>query len=192
MRFFCCAAAFGSSPHTRGARGGVLVHLPVAGIIPAYAGSTSGVKSSSSLSSDHPRIRGEHLYMVRCPNGIVGSSPHTRGAPDRVDRVHDVGRIIPAYAGSTPTACSLRANGSDHPRIRGEHVSLPGQLGEFGGSSPHTRGALRSMVTRSLESADHPRIRGEHLPVGCMIIARRGSSPHTRGALSGSRCGWST
>ena len=50
----------GSSPHTRGARGGVLVHLPDAGIIPAYAGSTFLVPFLSGLCQDHPRIRGEH------------------------------------------------------------------------------------------------------------------------------------
>ena len=50
----------GSSPHTRGARprggrGGV-----VSRIIPAYAGSTYRPGPLWHLSSDHPRIRGEH------------------------------------------------------------------------------------------------------------------------------------
>ena len=30
------------------------------GIIPAYAGSTPGMKCRSGSSQDHPRIRGEH------------------------------------------------------------------------------------------------------------------------------------
>jgi len=50
----------GSSPHTRGARGGVLVHLPDAGIIPAYAGSTDSYFLGEAPEGDHPRIRGEH------------------------------------------------------------------------------------------------------------------------------------
>ena len=70
------------------------------------------------------------------------------------------------------------------------------------GSSPHTRGALRSVSARSCATGiipayagsttpsvmlgvswrDHPRIRGEH-DVYDMVTARgRGSSPHTRGA----------
>ena len=71
--------------------------------------------------------------------------------------------IIPAYAGSTTSpAQRLRAE-TNHPRIRGEH-GVAGRLGtRGGGSSPHTRGALRSL---SVSPGGH------------------GSSPHTRGAPS--------
>ena len=77
------------------------------------------------------------------PESVSGSSPHTRGAPER------------------PAACQqLRW---DHPRIRGEHVLrlnghergsgiIPAYAGSTfaqnaqqagtQGSSPHTRGAL--------------------------------------------------
>ena len=54
--------------------------------------------------------------------------------------------IIPAYAGSTPTAPSPKCRSGDHPRIRGEHQEgLVGALGAVG-SSPHTRGALPERV----------------------------------------------
>ena len=50
----------GSSPHTRGAR--VVCHeiLLGPGIIPAYAGSTRGLRGGRCNHKDHPRIRGEH------------------------------------------------------------------------------------------------------------------------------------
>ena len=135
----------------------------------------------------------------------LGSSPHTRGAP-RICR-------------------RRRAVSRDHPRIRGEHWShylhiggmfgiIPAYAGstirrslslmDHLGSSPHTRGAPKTLPTGAQATEDHPRIRGEH-PVRAGVSAplRRiipayagstsrsaiisdrdwGSSPHTRGAL---------
>ena len=73
-------------------------------IIPAYAGSTTCIRLMKPLSSDHPRIRGEHLFSLDAIHHTNGSSPHTRGALDVGD---------PPGEGA-----------GDHPRIRGEH-SLP-------------------------------------------------------------------
>ena len=116
-----CVDHLGSSPHTRGAHR----HRPARrhgdGIIPAYAGSTSGVKSSSSLSSDHPRIRGEHAQIPAGQGMAIGSSPHTRGAHSARGSAWGSGRIIPAYAGSTNSSASPGTAKTDHPRIRGEH-----------------------------------------------------------------------
>ena len=71
-------------------------------------------------------------------------------------------RIIPAYAGSTYRSRVSWAMDPDHPRIRGEHVSV---------------------ATTQLARQDHPRIRGEHPEWRSRGDARGGSSPHTRGAL---------
>ena len=153
------------------------------GIIPAYAGNTSGdgcrteVMGGSSphtrgtLSSmlipnwttwDHPRIRGEHLRRLR---DVVG-----------------LGGIIPAYAGNTPN----------------ERRVATATLG----SSPHTRGTPVRGGRQPSSCWDHPRIRGEHRRRGigryqgggiipayagntCTGEAQEplvpGSSPHTRG-----------
>ena len=195
----------GSSPHTRGARGTPL--------------------SLTRYEGDHPRIRGEHHGEVAeveaavgiipayagstqvPPNnaaGLTGSSPHTRGALERVRQryvelgdhprirgehlVHFVSfvrwtRIIPAYAGSTDSSCSFRLRCL--------------------GSSPHTRGAHDLILALGYRHEDHPRIRGEHpvkleRPRGDDEIIPAyagstqypvpytktvsGSSPHTRGA----------
>ena len=94
----------GSSPHTRGARGGVLVDFAVLGIIPAYAGSTLSRILPALPNADHPRIRGEHFDLAEGLPVADGSSPHTRGAHRRGRPPSQNHRIIPAYAGSTPTA----------------------------------------------------------------------------------------
>ena len=53
-------ASAGSSPHTRGAPLPWRATGLVAGIIPAYAGSTMVDALAGLPAWDHPRIRGEH------------------------------------------------------------------------------------------------------------------------------------
>ena len=116
--------------------------------------------------------------------------------------IADIVRIIPAYAGSTVQMNRAIADGSDHPRIRGEHISVPTSRKLMDGSSPHTRGAHEDAVVvdetgriipayagstifiTSLQSLfqDHPRIRGEHEKTRHTPPQAAGSSPHTRGA----------
>ena len=71
----------GSSPHTRGALASDVERAVIAGIIPAYAGSTVYMSILAAAISDHPRIRGEHGIDVLGRKVAGGSSPHTRGAP---------------------------------------------------------------------------------------------------------------
>ena len=91
----------GSSPHTRGAPRYDTLTACHSGIIPAYAGSTHTPQRSRRPGRDHPRIRGEHDYIKRAPEGLDGSSPHTRGARGSRFRGGRAAGIIPAYAGST-------------------------------------------------------------------------------------------
>ena len=93
--------ARGSSPHTRGALRNVAHNTPLGRIIPAYAGSTSALRSSIMALADHPRIRGEHADEPHWVGTLAGSSPHTRGAQRRQPGREAGARIIPAYAGST-------------------------------------------------------------------------------------------
>ena len=53
----------GSSPHTRGALNEARRDVGLDGIIPAYAGSTVLVDGVHNVARDHPRIRGEHLFL---------------------------------------------------------------------------------------------------------------------------------
>ena len=70
----------GSSPHARGARDLVAGRADRVRIIPACAGSTATCTSSTWPGRDHPRMRGEHVYVPSPPRPQVGSSPHARGA----------------------------------------------------------------------------------------------------------------
>ena len=136
---------------------------------------------------------------------MPGSSPHTRGAQGIGEICTKLGRIIPAYAGSTFRALAHPDVDRDHPRIRGEHLPCGGGVGVGVGSSPHTRGARRAgraalhsfgiipayagstsaTALRRVGQADHPRIRGEHWLSRGWRLSAGGSSPHTRGALPG-------
>ena len=112
----------GSSPHTRGALFDNGVCRIVAGIIPAYAGSTLSRRAQAGMAADHPRIRGEHMPWGDSGGQHPGSSPHTRGAHFVVSSAARRSRIIPAYAGSTHRRRQFLERQWDHPRIRGEHA----------------------------------------------------------------------
>ena len=132
---------------------------------------------------DHPRIRGEHVGWAWEGVKTVGSSPHTRGAPQGAADVAAQEGIIPAYAGSTRDRARTTDRHPDHPRIRGEHGAAATMTSSARGSSPHTRGAricvmwallairiipayagsTDVLVSIHRSDPDHPRIRGEHI-----------------------------
>ena len=154
----------GSSPHTRGAPRPRWRSDGCGWIIPAYAGSTSAGGRRRSGRRDHPRIRGEHTRVGPALSVVQGSSPHTRGALAHHREGKMCRGIIPAYAGSTMQTFNERKTDGDHPRIRGEHISVVIGLVVGTGSSPHTRGARRKRPRMRGRRRDHPRIRGEHSP----------------------------
>ena len=95
------SATQGSSPHSRGALGGVGVLRVRDGIIPAFAGSTTRRGRGRRIRRDHPRIRGEHPFPWLTKNDVPGSSPHSRGARNAEAPSGSWFGIIPAFAGST-------------------------------------------------------------------------------------------
>ena len=112
-----------------------------------------------------------------------GSSPHTRGARAGRVRRGRAGRIIPAYAGSTPGDDGRPYSRWDHPRIRGEHLNITPPFLSRSGIIPAYAESTSQFSFRIGSGADHPRIRGEHLMGAVHAQAKTGSSPHTRGAL---------
>ena len=133
---------------------------------------------------------------------VFSNTQHERGALSEPTVLLDSLGIIPACAGSTPTASSLSTNKWDHPRMRGEHGGLACPSRHGTGSSPHARGAPHgrydlvgvhgiipacagSTIVEDIPyspGTDHPRMRGEHA-MACSTSSRReGSSPHARGA----------
>ena len=111
----------GSSPHVRGARQACDDALQESGIIPACAGSTTVGKTKLLFIWDHPRMCGEHELGDFAAFLDQGSSPHVRGALRQTQRQGQRPGIIPACAGSTPTATRPSREPRDHPRMCGEH-----------------------------------------------------------------------
>ena len=181
-------------------RGGIMQKVR---IIPAYAGSTCVRVSKADGTKDHPRVCGEHDYLMRSLRILMGSSPRMRGAQSRCSLPSDHQRIIPAYAGSTAGDQRRRFHEGDHPRVCGEHTS-PSEVAKLpDGSSPRMRGAPLTVFSVApylriipayagstcpplegrISKRDHPRVCGEHPGSIFVQLARIGSSPRMRGAL---------
>ena len=69
----------GSSPLSRGIRGGVPGPEPGLRIIPALAGNTIILDCAISSTTDHPRSRGEYFPAGKYRTTSTGSSPLSRG-----------------------------------------------------------------------------------------------------------------
>ena len=143
----------GSSPHVRGAQNLLPIMQDLDGIIPACAGSTTGVAASAKVTRDHPRMCGEHGRLATMPCRSPGSSPHVRGAQRLERQSCSLSGIIPACAGSTSWETLRRSSIRDHPRMCGEHSVKHNAKGNDQGSSPHVRGARR-------RQQDHPGSQG--------------------------------
>ena len=191
----------GSSPRMRGTPSVGIDPYGYGGIIPAYAGNTSGVMHPTRRVWDHPRVCGEHrrAYIQRLET--QGSSPRMRGTLSL--HLHDGQQhgIIPAYAGNTVWVCVEIFPCGDHPRVCGEHDFITRQLASLPGSSPRMRGthvawnadAIRWGIipayagnTCGNERAiprwgDHPRVCGEHSTGASTRLWCGGSSPRMRG-----------
>ena len=130
----------GSSPLARGLLVVIQVveHLP--GIIPARAGFTTGISSTTMSRSDHPRSRGVYPAAIVCVKIVVGSSPLARGLP--------------------VVSCCTAVAAKDHPRSRGVYSTTISRRNCDAGSSPLARGLPRITSSITGKSLDHPRSRG--------------------------------
>ena len=151
--------------------------------------------------SAHPRSRGENMLGLSTMRVKSGSSPLTRGKPDRLQRREQAPGLIPAHAGKTAHNRLAPVLMPAHPRSRGENSWLPSETNTTLGSSPLTRGKhshraggkrQRRLIpahagkTASCEawccpSGAHPRSRGENSPSRIPPCSHTGSSPLTRG-----------
>ena len=148
---------------------------------------------------------GEHWTSNGSEGLGRGSSPHVRGAPDQRANQHGQSGIIPACAGSTRSTRQPARPERDHPRMCGEHVTIPEDALLTAGSSPHVRGAPSKPIVSSKLGGiipacagstftpsstheitwDHPRMCGEHSKHVSYLRFCGGSSPHVRGAQHG-------
>ena len=132
---------------------------------------------------------------------MKGSSPLTRGKPERRGRWQCRDGLIPAHAGKTSVTVTATVTAWAHPRSRGENSGTASRPRSTTGSSPLTRGKLQTAwegiktgglipahagKTRTSWAAwspprAHPRSRGENIESEIMPEPGRGSSPLTRG-----------
>ena len=191
----------GSSPLTRGKRGGLSAHQFLVRLIPAHAGKTSGAVAVVGHDGAHPRSRGENFHCSVPLAAVEGSSPLTRGKPWCGVRGGEPGGLIPAHAGKTAGWTSNASRTAAHPRSRGENALILARRRREYGSSPLTRGkrinwqTLQRLVrlipahagkTASTPRAGpspaaHPRSRGENSSGQGYTTGEAGSSPLTRG-----------
>ena len=150
----------GSSPHARGALANKSRRLTDGGIIPACAGSTQSAGDSPARARDHPRMRGEHKISRGALAPCKGSSPHARGALQRVFQAELHHGIIPACAGSTSVYLRRYRRAGDHPRMRGEHIAHTSSAKNEKGSSPHARGARASLSNKCADTGIIPACAG--------------------------------
>ena len=98
---YVIAKCVGSSPLTRGKRGGRSPQRRQAGLIPAHAGKTGKRNERIDDYRAHPRSRGENDYAGRRDDGDRGSSPLTRGKLATGMAGDTIPGLIPAHAGKT-------------------------------------------------------------------------------------------
>ena len=197
----------GSSPRVRG------THVAGDGwqlrdrFIPACAGNTTQAGCCRSPAPVHPRVCGEHAACKAQACAAPGSSPRVRGTREAgLDGLRR-GRFIPACAGNTRRRSARPRNGAVHPRVCGEHVSVPCTMASPCGSSPRVRGTRQRLVDLSLEARFipacagntrrqrreaqrhpvHPRVCGEHHTTRTTLAHAGGSSPRVRGTPIGGR-----
>ncbi len=113
----------GSSPLTRGKHLQWLDSQKWSGLIPAHAGKTPGGLCQGPPDPAHPRSRGENSAIAAFCSATLGSSPLTRGKPDRAAGPGQVLGLIPAHAGKTAPVGKSRRLKAAHPRSRGENES---------------------------------------------------------------------
>ena len=191
----------GSSPLARGLLQSGLVLLLALRIIPARAGFTTILRTSSPATRDHPRSRGVYSLLRTGIMRRLGSSPLARGLPTRSVAWPSSSRIIPARAGFTLWTTLLLRLLRDHPRSRGVYSVFHAVSFLSLGSSPLARGLLnvsyadvpsrRIIPARAgftgpgrwstMVSRDHPRSRGVYYSSLLTAMRRTGSSPLARG-----------
>ena len=91
----------GSSPLTRGKRGGYLPFELRYRLIPAHAGKTGAAAFATSGNRAHPRSRGENVLVYWESLVAWGSSPLTRGKRLSELVLRELLGLIPAHAGKT-------------------------------------------------------------------------------------------
>ena len=110
--------------------------------IPAGAGNTALIPTSSTCAAVYPRWRREHGQLIASPDSVVGLSPLAQGTPfERRSGKYDR-RFIPAGAGNTPGVTTFPLIPTVYPRWRREHRTNKRTTPRSFGLSPLAQGTL--------------------------------------------------
>ena len=115
-------AGWGPSPRARGTHSATPIRPVTTSTIPACAGNTLVFGILGLLNADHPRVRGEHTPSGAPLRSGIRPSPRARGTHRTSCRRLRPRPTIPACAGNTPKMHNVPDQGTDHPRVRGEHT----------------------------------------------------------------------
>ena len=171
------------------------------GITPACAGNRQRLPSSTTSSTDHPRVCGEQHAELFGVTVIIGSPPRVRGTVPNLATQYGGNRITPACAGNRMTKRYIYGEGGDHPRVCGEqypcwHFGRPHH-----GSPPRVRGTVFPTILAGNAhritpacagnrpppfaaawcTGDHPRVCGEQALGRSVPDHQKGSPPRVRG-----------
>ena len=192
----------GSSPLTRGKRcAPALMSGGSGGSSPLTRGKRCEPSRQASSERLIPAHAGKTQSMRGYPEQAQGSSPLTRGKHVREITARDRRGLIPAHAGKTSRRKPTPSPSGAHPRSRGENTCGLARADIVEGSSPLTRGKLRSTReecerprlipahagktaskwNKPSERPAHPRSRGENDKQRRAEEQLAGSSPLTRG-----------
>ncbi len=130
----------GLSPLARGTRGADYDFPIIYRFIPAGAGNTFRVESSSTHAPVYPRWRGEHHSGFFDALRDTGLSPLARGTHTLKHLDHLAARFIPAGAGNTKGVRTRLVLDAVYPRWRGEHKGRTLAAPHDNGLSPLARG----------------------------------------------------
>ena len=192
----------GTPPRARGSR---RVDAGEAGLgrnTPACAGITSATWGCPARSQEHPRVRGDHVFLFAKSRRYWGTPPRARGSHHTSKRHRAVAGNTPACAGITLRRIRRRRRPTEHPRVRGDHTPLPHNRNAAVGTPPRARGSQDRQRQRHLEarntpacagitvgsleacrsSQEHPRVRGDHGQDASVASAEGGTPPRARGS----------
>ena len=195
----------GSSPRWRGRRPDRVQEGVVVGLIPALAGTTVRPGSTTGRPWAHPRVGGDDNPTSTAYGLFQGSSPRWRGRLDAVEHAEEVGRLIPALAGTTRSCSPTRTPRRAHPRVGGDDRGHHGTGRLRAGSSPRWRGRPARSAGRAapgglipalagttsfdglskILAGAHPRVGGDDHFLQRDPVGAQGSSPRWRGRLGG-------
>ena len=156
-------------------------HKDVSGSSPRMRGTLSAGAISRPPPAVHPRVCGERPPPPPATTGSNGSSPRMRGTPVPAERVDDVLRFIPAYAGNA-RRCRVRVRRlAVHPRVCGERGGGVGRPLLERRFIPAYAGNAAVTVVDTVDEPVHPRVCGERAKRSNRRPKDTGSSPRMRG-----------